>query len=232
MPRVPTAQTVPDANERSYPSLSMIGRPRSASKTTEAPMIPVLAASRRPIKETEIANPPLMLPKAFVVGTAGHIDHGKTSLVRALTGIDLDRLPEEKERGITIALGFTALELPGGRIASFVDCPGHERLVRTMIAGATGIDAVMLCVSSVEGVMPQTREHLDILQLLGIQHGVVVLTMCDLADEEMRELAAEDVRDAIEGPTTQILVEGCCFSEHGHHIGDLVQVPVVERPVE
>ena len=140
-----------------------------------------------------------MLPKAFVVGTAGHIDHGKTSLVRALTGIDLDRLPEEKERGITIALGFTALELPGGRIASFVDCPGHERLVRTMIAGATGIDAVMLCVSSVEGVMPQTREHLDILQLLGIQHGVIVLTMCDLADEEMRELASEDVRDAIEG---------------------------------
>ena len=141
----------------------------------------------------------MMLPKAFVVGTAGHIDHGKTSLVRAMTGIDLDRLPEEKERGITIALGFTALELPGGRIASFVDCPGHERLVRTMIAGATGIDAVMLCVSSVEGVMPQTREHLDILQLLGIQHGVVALTMCDLADEEMRELAAEDVRDAIEG---------------------------------
>ena len=140
-----------------------------------------------------------MLPQAFVVGTAGHIDHGKTSLVRALTGIDLDRLPEEKERGITIALGFTALTLGSGRIASFVDCPGHERLVRTMIAGATGIDAVMLCVSAVEGVMPQTREHLAILQLLGVRHGLVAMTMCDLADEEMRELAADDARDAIEG---------------------------------
>jgi selenocysteine-specific elongation factor len=138
-------------------------------------------------------------PSTFVVGTAGHIDHGKTSLVRALTGVDLDALPEERQRGITIALGFTSLELASGRRAAFVDVPGHERLVRTMIAGASGIDAVLLCVSAVEGVMPQTREHLDILGLLGVQRGLVVLTMADLVDEEMLELAQEDVADALEG---------------------------------
>src|SRR3954470_17140692 len=107
----------------------------------------------------------------LVIGTAGHVDHGKTSLVRALTGVDLDRLPEEKERGITIALGFTPLALPSGRVAGLVDVPGHERLVRTMIGGASGLDAVVLCVSGVEGVMPQTREHLDILGLLGVRAG-------------------------------------------------------------
>lgn len=143
-------------------------------------------------------NEPTQAP-AFVVGTAGHIDHGKTSLVRALTGVDLDRLPEEKRRGITIALGFTTLRLPSGRVASFVDVPGHERLVRTMIAGATGLDAVILCVSAVEGVMPQTREHLDILGLLGLQRGLVVLTMADLVDPELLELAVEDARDAVRG---------------------------------
>ncbi|HJN76288.1 MAG TPA: selenocysteine-specific translation elongation factor [Myxococcota bacterium] len=139
------------------------------------------------------------LPTAFVVGTAGHIDHGKTSLVRALTGVDLDALPEEKRRGITIALGFTPLSLPSGRVASFVDVPGHERLVRTMIAGATGIDAVLLCVSAVEGVMPQTREHLDILRLLEVEVGAIALTMADLVDDEMVELAIEDVRELVEG---------------------------------
>ena len=139
------------------------------------------------------------LPRAFVVGTAGHIDHGKTSLVRALTGVDLDALPEEKRRGITIALGFTPLELPSGRTASFVDVPGHERLVRTMIAGATGVDAVLLCISAVEGVMPQTREHLDILRLLDVDVGAIALTMADLVDEEMLELAVEDVRELVEG---------------------------------
>jgi len=139
------------------------------------------------------------LPRTFVVGTAGHIDHGKTSLVRALTGVDLDALPEEKRRGITIALGFTPLSLPSGRVASFVDVPGHERLVRTMIAGATGVDAVLLCVSAVEGVMPQTREHLDILKLLAVDVGAIALTMADLVDEEMVELAVEDVRDLVAG---------------------------------
>lgn len=140
----------------------------------------------------------------FVVGTAGHIDHGKTSLVRALTGVDLDSLPEEKRRGITIALGFTQLTLADGRRAGFVDVPGHERLVRTMIAGASGLDAVVLCVSAVEGVMPQTREHLDILGLLGVKHGVIALTMTDLLGDDddsadLLELAADDVADAIAG---------------------------------
>jgi selenocysteine-specific elongation factor len=135
----------------------------------------------------------------LVVGTAGHIDHGKTSLVRALTGVDLDQLPEEKERGITIALGFTPYKLGSGRQLAFVDVPGHERLVRTMVAGATGLDAVLLCVSAVEGVMPQTREHLAILGLLGIERGVVALTMADLADDEMLELARLDVLEAVEG---------------------------------
>ena len=139
------------------------------------------------------------LDDVLVVGTAGHIDHGKTSLVRALTGHDLDRLPEEQARGITIALGFTNLTLPSGRVASLVDVPGHERLVRTMIAGATGLDAVMLCVSAVEGVMPQTREHLAILELLGVQRGLVALTMTDLVDEELAELAEMDIEEAVEG---------------------------------
>ncbi len=135
----------------------------------------------------------------LVIGTAGHIDHGKTSLVRALTGVDLDRLPEERARGITIALGFTHLQLPSGRVASLVDVPGHEKLVRTMIAGATGLDAVILCVSAVEGVMPQTREHVSILQLLGLERGIIALTMTDLVDEELAELAELDVEETVAG---------------------------------
>ncbi len=144
-----------------------------------------------------------MSAPGLVIGTAGHIDHGKTSLVRALTGIDLDALPEERARGITIALGFTALDLPDGRQAAMVDVPGHERLVRTMIAGATGIDAVILCVSAVDGVMPQTREHLAILSLLGVQQGGIVLTMADLVEPDFLELAAEDAADAVAGTFLQ-----------------------------
>ena len=119
--------------------------------------------------------------------------------MRRLTGVDLDALPEEKERGITIALGFTSLELGEDRRAAFIDVPGHERLVRTMIAGAGGLDAVLLCVSAVDGAMPQTREHVAILSLLGVERGAIVLTMADLVDEEMLELAGEDVREAVSG---------------------------------
>ena len=124
---------------------------------------------------------------AFIIGTAGHIDHGKTSLIRSLTGVDLDSAPEEKERGITIALGFTSLNLDQTKV-SFVDVPGHERLIRTMIAGATGLDAVLLCVSAIDSVMPQTVEHLNILHLLNIPQGIIAITMCDLADEDDIEL--------------------------------------------
>ena len=112
----------------------------------------------------------------MILGTAGHIDHGKTSLVRALTGVDTDRLPEEKRRGITIDLGFAPLELEGIGTLGVVDVPGHEAFVRTMVAGATGIDLALLVVAADEGVMPQTREHLAILRLLGVRAGVVALT--------------------------------------------------------
>ena len=136
---------------------------------------------------------------SLVVGTAGHIDHGKTALVRALTGHDLDRLPEEKARGITIELGFAALELPSGARLAVVDVPGHERFVRTMVAGASGLDLVMLVVAADEGVMPQTREHLAICSLLGVERGLVVLSKCDLVDAEMRALAEDEVRTLLAG---------------------------------
>ena len=134
----------------------------------------------------------------LIVGTAGHIDHGKTSLVRELTGVDLDRTPEEKKRGITINLGFTHLDVDERRI-SFIDMPGHEKLIRNMIAGASGIDAVLLCISATEGVMPQTVEHLHILNFLNIQHGIVALTMCDLADDELIEMAKLELEELFEG---------------------------------
>ncbi|MDR2490315.1 MAG: GTP-binding protein [Spirochaetaceae bacterium] len=120
----------------------------------------------------------------FIIGTAGHIDHGKTALVRALTGVDCDRLEEEKRRGITIELGFAPLNLADGRTVSIVDVPGHERFIRQMAAGAAGMDAGMLVISANEGVMPQTREHLDILSILGVRFGLVALTKKDLADNE------------------------------------------------
>lgn len=130
---------------------------------------------------------------AIVMGTAGHIDHGKTSLVRALTGIDCDRLGEEKRRGITIELGFAFFPLPNGERMGVVDVPGHERFVRNMVAGAAGIDFVLLVIAADEGVMPQTREHLEICSLLGIRHGLIALTKIDMVDPELLELAREDV---------------------------------------
>ena len=133
-----------------------------------------------------------------VFGTAGHIDHGKTALVRALTGIDCDRLPEEKSRGITIDLGFAHLEGEGLRL-HFVDVPGHERLVHTMIAGASGIDLALLVVAADEGIMPQTREHLEIIRLMGVRGGAVALTKIDLVDPDLVELVAEEVADLLDG---------------------------------
>ena len=137
--------------------------------------------------------------KQIILGTAGHIDHGKTSLVRALTGIDTDRLKEEKERGITIELGFAHLDLPNGRHIGVVDVPGHEKFVKNMVAGATGIDIVAMVIAADEGVMPQTREHMEICTLLGVQHGLVALTKVDMVDEEMLELAQEDIGEFTRG---------------------------------
>ncbi len=133
-----------------------------------------------------------------IVGTAGHIDHGKTALIKALTGIDTDRLPEEKQRGITIDLGFAELDLGGVHIG-FVDVPGHERFVKNMLAGASGIDLVLLVVAADEGVMPQTREHFDICRLLGVDNGIIVLTKTDLADNETLEMAMLEVAELVSG---------------------------------
>jgi selenocysteine-specific elongation factor len=135
----------------------------------------------------------------FIFGTAGHIDHGKTALVRAMTGVDCDRLQEEKRRGITIELGFAPLRLPGGKTVSIVDVPGHERFIRQMAAGAAGMDAAILVIAATEGVMPQTREHLDILNLLGVRFGLVALTKKDLADGETMELAAGEAAELTAG---------------------------------
>jgi selenocysteine-specific elongation factor len=135
--------------------------------------------------------------RPLVLGTAGHIDHGKTWLVKALTGKDTDRLPEEQERGISIELGYAPLELADGRRVSVIDVPGHERFVRTMVAGATGIDLFMLVIDAAEGARPQTFEHLAILRLLGIEHGVVAVTKADAVEADALELALAEARELV-----------------------------------
>src|SRR6478672_7710174 len=139
----------------------------------------------------------------FVIGTAGHVDHGKSTLVEALTGIDPDRLREEKERGMTIDLGFAWLKLPGGVEVSIVDVPGHERFIKNMLAGVGGIDLALLVVAADEGVMPQTREHLAILDLLRIGSGVVAITKSDLVEPDWLELVQADVEDVLKGTTLE-----------------------------
>src|SRR3954447_14944573 len=137
------------------------------------------------------------MPRDLILGTAGHIDHGKTSLVKALTGIDCDRLPEEKSRGITIDIGFAHLELGEYRLG-IVDVPGHERFIKNMLAGATGVDLCVLVIAADDSVMPQTREHLEILQLLGLRHGVIALTKADLVDETTREVVELEIRELVQ----------------------------------
>jgi selenocysteine-specific elongation factor len=134
-----------------------------------------------------------------VIGTAGHIDHGKSTLVERLTGVHPDRLPEEKARGLTIDLGFAPLVLRSGQRIGIIDVPGHERLIKNMVAGATGIDLVLLVIAADDGVMPQTREHVSIMQLLGLESGIVVLTKIDMVDDDLRELVKEDIRDTLRG---------------------------------
>ncbi len=137
--------------------------------------------------------------REIILGTAGHIDHGKTSLIKAMTGTDTDRLKEEKLRGITIELGFASLALPGGRRLGIVDVPGHEKFVKNMVAGATGLDLVMMVVAADEGIMPQTREHMEICTLLGVRHGLVALTKTDMVDEEWLELVTDDIAQYMQG---------------------------------
>jgi len=159
----------------------------------------------------------------IVIGTAGHIDHGKSTLVRALTGIEPDRFKEEQERGMTIDLGFANFELPDGRKVGIVDVPGHERFIKNMVAGATGIDLVMLVVAADDGVMPQTREHLAIMDLLGVRRGLVVLNKVDLVEDEMVDLAFEDVSTEVAGT----FLEGApilrCSGVRGDGVDELKQ---------
>src|SRR5947207_13462340 len=135
----------------------------------------------------------------LIIGTAGHIDHGKTSLIRALTGQDTDRLKEEKERGISIDLGFAYLEGPGGARAGIVDVPGHERFIRNMLAGAHGMDLVLFTVAADDGVMPQTEEHLDILHLLGVTRAIFVITKSDRVPSERIDEVAAEIRELVAG---------------------------------
>ena len=137
--------------------------------------------------------------KHVIIGTAGHVDHGKTCLIKSLTGIDTDRLKEEKKRGITIELGFAYLDFKEGQRVGIVDVPGHEKFVRNMLAGAGGMDMVMLVVAADEGIMPQTVEHLDILSILGIKKGVIVITKTDLVEPEFLELVQDDIEELVQG---------------------------------
>ncbi len=137
--------------------------------------------------------------KYIILGTAGHIDHGKSSLVKALTGTDPDRLKEEKERGITLDLGFASLDLPGGNRLGIVDVPGHEGLIKNMLAGVGGIDIVMLVIAADEGIMPQTREHLAICDLLHVKKGLIALTKMDMVEKDWLALVQDEVRDFVKG---------------------------------
>ncbi len=157
----------------------------------------------------------------MILGTAGHIDHGKSTLVTALSGIDPDRLAEEKRRGMTIDLGFAHMRLPSGRQIGIVDVPGHARFIRNMLAGAHGIDVVLLVVAADEGVMPQTREHLEIIDLLEVRHGVVALTKVDLVDEVWRELVEGEVRDALEHTALEGSVIRSVSALTGEGLGEL-----------
>ncbi|MDP9237138.1 MAG: selenocysteine-specific translation elongation factor [Chloroflexota bacterium] len=166
----------------------------------------------------------------YVVGTAGHVDHGKSLLVEALTGIDPDRLDEEKTRGMTIDLGFAWLTLPGGRSVSIVDVPGHERFIKNMLAGAGGIDLALLVVAADDGVMPQTREHLAILDLLDVQRGVVAITKRDLVDPDWLSLVTSDVRELLAGSTLEAAPIVACSSVTREGLDELLTT--IEAAIE
>src|SRR5438552_14098970 len=163
----------------------------------------------------------------IIVGTAGHIDHGKTALIKVLTGVDADRLPEEKQRGITIDIGFAELDIGPVRFG-FVDVPGHERFVKNMLAGASGIDMVMLVIAADEGVMPQTREHFDICRLLGVESGLVALTKSDLIDAETLDIARLDIAELVAGSFLENARVIAVSSKTGNGVDDLKNALVAE----
>ena len=177
-----------------------------------------------------------MAEKHIILGTAGHVDHGKTTLVKALTGTDTDRLAEEKKRGITIELGFAHLTLPGGQRLGVIDVPGHERFIKNMVAGVGGIDMVMLLVAADEGVMPQTREHFDVCKLLGIERGLVVISKSDMVDEDLLELVTEEIAELVAGSFLEEAPVIPVSATAGTGIQDLLQAldkiaaTVVEKP--
>ena len=161
--------------------------------------------------------------KNIIIGTAGHIDHGKTTLIKALTGRNTDRWEEEQRRGITIDLGFTYFDLPGGDRAGIIDVPGHEKFINNMVAGVVGMDLVLLVIAADEGIMPQTREHMDILNLLGIEKSIIVLNKCDLVDEEWLEMMEEDVREELSGTFLEHAPLIRVSAATGEGLGDLVK---------
>jgi len=176
--------------------------------------------------------------KNIVIGTAGHVDHGKTALVKALTGIDTDRLKEEKERGMTIEPGFAHLKLPSGLIVSVVDVPGHEKFIKNMLRGISGIDIVILVIAADDGVMPQTREHLDILKLLNIRYGLIVISKVDLVDKVIIQMATEEVRNLIQGTFLENAPLISFSAKTGQGIEEInraieeISIPVVEKDRE
>jgi selenocysteine-specific elongation factor len=184
--------------------------------------------------------------KNIVLGTAGHVDHGKTALIKALTGVDTDRLKEEKDRGITIDLGFASLMLPNGQIVGVVDVPGHERFIKNMVSGASGIDLVVMVIAADEGVMPQTREHLHICSFLGIQTGVIALTKVDLVDKEWLEVVLDDIREFVKGtflegvpvvPVSAITGDGLpefleALAQIAAHIGEETDTGLFRLPID
>lgn len=159
----------------------------------------------------------------IIIGTAGHIDHGKTTLIKALTGRETDRWEEEKRRGITIDLGFTYFDLPDGSKAGIIDVPGHEKFIKNMLAGVVGMDMVLLVIAADEGIMPQTTEHLNILNLLGVENGIVVMTKCDMADEEWISLVKEDIKESLKSTFLECAKIVEVSSKTGQGIDKLIQ---------